>query len=51
MSQQTRRQYKYTHLDDEELRKRREDMSISLRKQKREEHVIYERKKSEIMKN
>jgi hypothetical protein len=35
-----RRPYKYNHLDAEELRKRREDNSILLRKQKREEQVI-----------
>ena len=34
-----RRNYKYTNLDSEELRKRREDVSILLRKQKREEQV------------
>ncbi len=35
-----RRVYKYNNLDAEELRKRREDTSIMLRKQKREEQVI-----------
>jgi hypothetical protein len=35
-----RRNYKYNNLDSEELRKRREDNSIMLRKQKREEQVI-----------
>jgi len=34
-----RRQYKYNHLDADELRKRREDNSIMLRKQKRDEQV------------
>jgi len=33
-SKQFRRNYKYTHLDADELRKRREDNSIMLRKQK-----------------
>jgi hypothetical protein len=36
---QIRRPYKYSHLDADELRKRREDTSILLRKQKREEQV------------
>lgn len=40
-NKQFRRQYKYSHLDAEELRKRREDNSIMLRKQKRDEQVIY----------
>jgi hypothetical protein len=35
-----RRVYKYNNLDAEELRKRREDTSIMLRKQKREEQVF-----------
>lgn len=39
-SKQFRRQYKYSNLDAEELRKRREDVSIMLRKQKRDEQVI-----------
>ena len=34
-----RRIYKYSHLDADELRKRREDTSIMLRKQKRDEQV------------
>jgi hypothetical protein len=38
-SKQFRRQYKYNHLDADELRKRREDNSIMLRKQKRDEQV------------
>lgn len=32
--------YKHRGLDSEELRKRREDLNITLRKQKREEQVI-----------
>lgn len=35
-----RKHYKYTNLDADELRKRREDITISLRKQKRDEQVI-----------
>lgn len=37
---QMRRQYKNTHLDADELRKRREETSIILRKQKRDEQVF-----------
>lgn len=33
------RRYKYNHLDADELRKRREDNSIMLRKQKRDEQL------------
>lgn len=40
-SKQFRRQYKYSHLDADELRKRREDNSIMLRKQKRDEQVKF----------
>jgi hypothetical protein len=40
-SKQFRRQYKYNHLDADELRKRREDNSIMLRKQKRDEQVSW----------
>jgi hypothetical protein len=36
-------QYKYNHLDAEELRKRREDNSITLRKQKRDEQLLKKR--------
>lgn len=32
--------YKHRGLDSEELRKRREDLNITLRKQKREEQVF-----------
>ena len=38
-----RRVYKYNNLDAEELRKRREDTSIMLRKQKREEQLLKKR--------
>ncbi len=38
-NKQFRRQYKYSHLDADELRKRREDNTIMLRKQKRDEQV------------
>lgn len=38
-NKQFRRQYKNTHLDADELRKRREDTTIMLRKQKRDEQV------------
>jgi hypothetical protein len=34
-----KKNYKHAGLDSEELRKRREDLTISLRKQKREEQV------------
>jgi hypothetical protein len=34
-----KKHYKYTSLDADELRKRREDQSIFLRKQKRDEQV------------
>jgi len=40
MSSDSRKKfYKKTGLDSEELRKRREDLNITLRKQKREEQV------------
>ena len=42
-SKQFRRNYKYTHLDADELRKRREDNSIMLRKQKRDEQMLKKR--------
>jgi len=42
-SKQFRRNYKYTHLDADELRKRREDNSIMLRKQKRDEQLLKKR--------
>ena len=42
-SKQFRRQYKYNHLDADELRKRREDNSIMLRKQKRDEQLLKKR--------
>ena len=38
-NKQFRRNYKYNHLDADELRKRREDNTIMLRKQKRDEQV------------
>ena len=37
------RRYKYNHLDADELRKRREDTSIMLRKQKRDEQLLKKR--------
>lgn len=37
------RRYKYNHLDADELRKRREDNSIMLRKQKRDEQLLKKR--------
>lgn len=40
VSKHFRARYKNANLDSDELRKRREEMSISLRKQKREEHVL-----------
>jgi hypothetical protein len=40
-SKQFRRNYKYNHLDADELRKRREDNTIMLRKQKRDEQVRF----------
>jgi hypothetical protein len=40
-SKQFRRNYKYNHLDADELRKRREDNTIMLRKQKRDEQVCF----------
>jgi hypothetical protein len=40
-NKQFRRNYKYSHLDADELRKRREDNTIMLRKQKRDEQVNY----------
>ena len=40
---QIRRQYKNTHLDADELRKRREETSIILRKQKRDEQFLKKR--------
>ena len=45
MSQEQKqfRRYKYTHLDADELRKRREDNSIMLRKQKRDEQLLKKR--------
>ena len=42
-SKQFRRNYKYNHLDADELRKRREDNSIMLRKQKRDEQLLKKR--------
>lgn len=42
-SKQYRRNYKYNHLDADELRKRREDNSIMLRKQKRDEQLLKKR--------
>jgi hypothetical protein len=42
MSEKSRKKhYKYTSLDADELRKRREDQSIFLRKQKRDEQVRF----------
>lgn len=38
-SDSRKKNYKHTGLDSEELRKRREDLNITLRKQKREEQV------------
>ena len=38
-NKQFRRNYKYNHLDADELRKRREDNTIMLRKQKRDDQV------------
>jgi hypothetical protein len=38
-SDSRKKNYKNTGLDSEELRKRREDLNITLRKQKREEQV------------
>lgn len=38
-SDSRKKTYKHTGLDSEELRKRREDLNITLRKQKREEQV------------
>lgn len=38
-SDSRKKNYKHTGLDSEELRKRREDLTITLRKQKREEQV------------
>lgn len=45
MSQEQKqfRRYKYNHLDADELRKRREDNSIMLRKQKRDEQLLKKR--------
>jgi hypothetical protein len=40
-NKQFRRNYKYNHLDADELRKRREDNTIMLRKQKRDEQVYF----------
>lgn len=40
---QFRRHYKYSNLDAEELRKRREDTTIMLRKQKRDEQLLKKR--------
>jgi hypothetical protein len=42
-NKQFRRQYKYNHLDADELRKRREDTTIMLRKQKRDEQLLKKR--------
>lgn len=42
-NKQFRRHYKYSNLDAEELRKRREDVSIMLRKQKRDEQLLKKR--------
>lgn len=42
-NKQFRRQYKYSHLDADELRKRREDNTIMLRKQKRDEQLLKKR--------
>ncbi len=42
-NKQFRRNYKYSHLDADELRKRREDNSIMLRKQKRDEQLLKKR--------
>lgn len=49
-NKQFRRHYKYNNLDAEELRKRREDTSIMLRKQKREDQVREKKLKKYLLK-